>query len=60
MHHQRVEAHSGQDDGVSVEPWSDLNDDDFYLAAEASIEALYEGEEEELSPDDIEELPDEP
>ncbi|MFY0542069.1 hypothetical protein [Nannocystis pusilla] len=43
-----------------MEPWSNLDEDDFLVAAEASLEALYEGEgedEEELSPDDIEELP---
>ncbi|MCY0990454.1 hypothetical protein OV203_25155 [Nannocystis sp. ILAH1] len=58
MHLERVETRSEQHHGTAVEPWSNLDEDDFLLAAEASLEALREGEDEdELSPDDIEEVP---
>ncbi|PCC67158.1 hypothetical protein SAMN02745121_08617 [Nannocystis exedens] len=58
MHPQRVEARSERHDGQAEAPWSNLSDEDFLLAAEASLEALCEEEEEEeeLSSDDIEAL----
>lgn len=60
MHLQRVETRSEQHHGAAVGPWSNLDEDDFLLAAEASLEALREDEDEdqELSPDDIEEVTD--
>lgn len=61
MHLERVETRSEQSHGATVGPWSNLDEDDFLLAAEASLEALYEGEDqEELTPDDIEEVTEDP